>query len=132
MTHTAPAFRQFLGFAQFRLRFFALALLLIAISAALEIPRQALAGDADEKTLTTTYFTITYPAGEEKTAAWYASFADQVNATVSEMLGAEPLQNLSLHIYATEAEYTQANPMAEFHPGIMAHAIPQDKAIGVA
>src|SRR5438874_9715720 len=46
---------------------------------------------ADEQQLTTKYFTIYYPDGEARTAAWYASFADDVDAAVSELLGADPV-----------------------------------------
>src|SRR5262249_39757250 len=38
----------------------------------------------------------------------------------------------TLHIYATEAEYQAANPLAEIHPDILAHAIPDRKEVGVA
>jgi hypothetical protein len=82
--------------------------------------------------ISTEYFTISYPKGEEKTARWYASFADDVNREVSYLLGAEPASGLTLRIYATEPDYMRANPMAEFHPGILAHAIPEEKLIGVA
>jgi hypothetical protein len=94
-------------------------------------PTAATADDGQGR-LTTRYFTILYPTGEEKTAQWYAGFADEVSSSVSELLGADPVSGLTLHIYNTEAEYTQANPQAEIHPGIMAHAIPQRKEIGVA
>ncbi|MFL5734831.1 MAG: peptidase MA family metallohydrolase [Chloroflexia bacterium] len=82
--------------------------------------------------LSTKYFTINYPEGESKTAAWYASFADDVDVAVSDLLGSEPVTDLTLNIYATESEYARVNPMAEFHPGIMAHAIPERKELGVA
>ncbi len=87
---------------------------------------------AEESQRTTDYFTIFYPPGEEKTADWYAAFIDEVDRAVSELLGAEPITGLTLHIYATEPDYFQANPMAELHPGILAHAIPERKEIGVA
>src|SRR5438874_2694696 len=108
MTHTAPAFLT-------PLRILALFLLLalpiadcgLRIAEASNALEPLRITQADQ-TLTTKYFTITYPAGEEKTANWYAGFADEVDAAVSELLGAEPVQNLSLHIFATEEEYTQA------------------------
>src|SRR5690242_6667499 len=95
-------------------------------------PRPTAAADDGQGRLTTRYFTILYPQGEEKTAQWYAGFADEVSSSVSELLGADPVSGLTLQIYNTEAEYTAANPQAELHPGIMAHAIPQRKEIGVA
>src|ERR1043165_2769041 len=58
------------------------------------------------------YFTILYPAGEEQTASWYAGFADDVDTAVSDLLGAAPVSGITLHIYATEAEYQAANPVA--------------------
>ena len=82
--------------------------------------------------LQTRYFTIIYPPGEEKTAEWYAGFADEVNVAVSELLGADPVEGLTLQLYASESEYQQANPLAGLHPGILAHAIPEEKEIGVA
>jgi tetratricopeptide (TPR) repeat protein len=85
-----------------------------------------------EESRTTDFFTIFYPPGEEKTALWYAGFIDEVDRAVSELLGAEPVRGMTLHIYATEPDYWQANPMAELHPGILAHAIPERKEIGVA
>jgi hypothetical protein len=85
-----------------------------------------------EQQLATDYFTIYYPQGEEKTAQWYASFADEVDVAVSDLLGAQPVEGLTLRIYATEPDYMRANPMAELHPGILAHAIPEQKEIGVA
>jgi hypothetical protein len=105
---------------------FALVLLL-----ALVLPQAAHAAPS-QGSQQTRYFTILYPAGEEKTAEWYASFADDVNVSVSELLGADPVTGLTLHIYATEREYQEANPMAGLIPGIMAHAIPEQKEIGVA
>ncbi len=85
-----------------------------------------------EQHISTRYFLISYPGGEEKAANWYAGFVDDVDTSVSELLGAQPVEGLTMRIYATEAEYTQANPMAEIHPGILAHAIPERKEIGVA
>ena len=146
MTTTAPRFR-------FRLR--AALLLLLAIStmasAPLAHPTSALAAQdpsaprpssfvlrpssapaLQEATRTTDYFTIYYPKGEEKTALWYAGFVDEVNRAVSELLGAQPLAGMSLYIYATEPDFWRANPMAEMHPGILAHAIPERKEIGVS
>lgn len=87
---------------------------------------------ADEATRTTDYFTIYYPAGEEKTAEWYAGFIDEVDRAVSELLGKDPITEMTLRIYATEPDYFEANPLAEVHPGILAHAIPERKEIGVA
>ncbi len=141
MTTTSPRFR-------FRLHAALLLLLAISISAPLAPPTQALAApglastaypssgafaqSSQEATRSTDYFTIFYPPGEEKTALWYAGFIDEVNRAVSELLGAEPVRGMTLHIYATEPDYWQANPMAELHPGILAHAIPERKEIGVA
>lgn len=108
---------------------------LIVAFASLLSPALALrsfAQSTDEKTLTTDYFTIIYPAGEEESAKWYADFADDVNASVCEMLGNDPITGLTLHIYATEADYIAANPIAADHAGIMAHAIPGKLEIGVA
>lgn len=90
------------------------------------------AAQGGRQSLSTKYFTIFYPPGEKKTAEWYASFADTVNVSVSDLLGAEPVSDLTLTIYATEAEYARANPLAETHSGILAHAIPDRKEIGVA
>ncbi|HKP51365.1 MAG TPA: hypothetical protein VJ183_01790 [Chloroflexia bacterium] len=98
------------------------------IYSALRTPHSAL----EEATQTTDYFIIFYPPGEEKTALWYAGFIDEVDRAVSELLGAEPVGGMTLNIYATEPDYWQANPMAELHPGILAHAIPERKEIGVA
>jgi len=89
-------------------------------------------GQSGQEKIATKYFTIYYPQGEEKSAQWYAAFADDVDVSVSDLLGAPPVQGIVMRIYATEAEYMQANPMAELHPGILAHAIPELKEIGVA
>ncbi len=100
-----------------------------ALASQSAVPSSAL---SDQATHTTLYFTIYYPKGEEKTAAWYAGFVDEVDSAVSELLGTDPVENMSLFIYATEPDYFRANPMAEQHPGILAHAIPERKEIGVA
>lgn len=105
----------------------ALFLLLFVLS-----PAHVLAQRNGVNVLSTKYFTIYYPTAEEKSAAWYAGFADEVNEAVADILGSEPIWGLKLRIFNTEAEYGQANPMAELHPGIMAHAIPERKEIGVA
>src|SRR5947208_3254181 len=63
-----------------------------------------------EQHISTHYFSVSYPQGEEKAANWYAGFVDDVDISVSELLGAQPVEGLKLTIYATEAEYTQANP----------------------
>jgi Peptidase MA superfamily len=55
-----------------------------------------------------------------------------VDDGVSEMLGSDPLTGLTLHIYATEADYIAANPAAADHAGIMAHATPNQLEVGVA
>ncbi len=107
--------------------FSALFLLLFVLS-----PARALAQRSDVKVLSTKYFTIYYPPAEEKSAAWYGGFADEVNEAVADLLGSEPVQGMKLLIFNTESEYGQANPMAELHPGIMAHAIPEQREIGVA
>src|SRR4051794_26749460 len=90
------------------------------------------AADSADQQISTRYFTIIYPAGEEVTATWYAGFVDDVDTAVSELLGSDPVSGLTLHIYATEAEYQAANPLAEIHPDILAHAIPDRKEVGVA
>jgi hypothetical protein len=110
--------------------------LLIVVPATLVLPAQVgrayAQSSTEEKTLETSYFTIIYPVGEEASAEWYAGFADDVNEAVCEMLGSSPISGLTLHIYATEADYIAANPMAGEHAGIMAHAIPGELEIGVA
>src|SRR4051812_37635316 len=122
MTHNVFAYRLWLRFLTF---FF---LLISAL-----VPGAVLAdGNSAQQHISTRYFVINYPSGEDKTANWYAGFADDVNASVSDLLGSEPLTGLTLNIYATEAEYTQVNPLAELHPGILAHSIPEIKEIGVA
>ncbi len=121
MTNSAKLFG-----TRFQALFFALLLLACVL-----LPSRALA-QSDTQLLSTTYFTIFYPHGEEKAAAWYAGFADDVDQAVSDMLGSEPVLGIRLRIYATEADYSRANPMAETHPGIMAHAIPELKEVGVA
>lgn len=95
-------------------------------------PAQALAQRGNNSRLSTEYFTIFYPAAEEKSANWYAGFADQVNEEVSDLLGTEPIRGMRLLIINSEAELVRENPMAGLHPGIMAHAIPERKEIGVA
>jgi hypothetical protein len=105
----------------------ALFLLLLVLS-----PARVLAQRSNVNVLSTKYFSIYYPPAEEKSAAWYAGFADEVNESVADLLGSRPVQSMKLLIFDTEAEYGRANPMAELHPGIMAHAIPERREIGVA
>ncbi|HEX8218224.1 MAG TPA: hypothetical protein VF914_03310 [Chloroflexia bacterium] len=105
----------------------ALFLLLFVLS-----PAHALAQRGNNNVLRTKYFNIFYPTAEEKSAAWYAGFADEVNEAVADLLGSQPVSGMKLLIFNTEAEYARANPMAELHPGIMAHAIPEQREIGVA
>src|SRR5438105_5532722 len=88
-----------------RLRFFALFLLLVSAL----VPGVALA-QANQH-ISTRYFIISYPRGEQKAADWYAGFVDEVDISVSELLGAQPVEGLTLTIYATEADYTRANPI---------------------
>ena len=121
----------------FQSRLFPRLLLLLAaiLPAAIVLPSSALAQTTPatgEKTLTTKYFTIIYPDGEAASAQWYAGFIDDVDDGVSEMLGSTPLIGLTLHIYATEADYIAANPAAADHAGIMAHATPDKLEVGVA
>ena len=106
--------------------------LALSVLALLAIPRPAAVLAQSEQSISTQYFTIYYPDGEEQTAEWYASFADEVNASVSELLGAEPVQSMTLRIYGSESEYRQANPIAGLHPGVLAHAIPDLNEVGVA
>src|SRR5947209_3937586 len=105
-----------------------IALLLLLVGS---LPQAAQAAPPARR-LDTHYFTIFYPPGEEQTAQWYAGFADEMDVAVSEMLGADPVSGITLDIYATEAEYQQANPAAGLLPGILAHAIPEQKEVGVA
>ena len=114
-----------------RLRFFALLLaIVLALPAAAASAQISSAGP--DKILSTKYFKIFYPPSEDATANWYAGFVDDMDTAVSDLLGSEPVANISLTIYATEADYSRANPMAEYHPGILAHAIPDRGEIGVA
>jgi hypothetical protein len=111
-------------------------ILFLVLPPAVLVPTRAFAQsnpqpDGAQK-LQTKYFTIYYPAGEQATANWYASFADDVDAAVSEMLGADPVGGLTLSIYDTEADYIAANPAAGSEPGIMAHSVPSKKEVGVA
>ena len=128
MTHTAPLIPHPAS-RSVPLRYLFAALFVLC---SLIVPTRTFAARQGEQQLSTKYFTIYYPDGEAKTAAWYASFADDVDTAVSELLGAEPVTEITLHIYATEAEYAEVNPLAGFHPGIMAHAIPEQRELGVA
>jgi hypothetical protein len=107
-------------------------LLFLPLSVSLAIVQPTYAQSAGDQRLETEYFTIYYPSGEEEAAEWYAGFADDVNTAVAEMLGQEPVSGLTLRIYATEADYIAANPAAEQHAGILAHAIPDQLEVGVA
>ncbi len=120
MTHTTRIFR-WLGL-----------LCALATLLALAPALPTWAADPADQQISTRYFTIIYPPGEDETATWYAGFVDDVDTAVSELLGAEPVSGLTLHIYATEDEYQAANPLAEVHPDILAHAIPDRKEVGVA
>src|SRR5687768_1129682 len=100
--------------------------------ALLAIPRPVAVLAQSEQSITTQYFTIYYPEGEERTAQWYAGFADEAHVSVSELLGADPLYGMTLRIYGSEAEYRRANPIAGLHPGVLAHAIPELNEVGVA
>jgi hypothetical protein len=121
----------------FHSRLFPSLLILLAaiVPAVIALPspaRAQTAPSAGENTFTTKYFTIIYPDGELASAQWYAGFIDDVDEGVSEMLGSNPLTGLTLHIYATEADYIAANPAAGDHAGIMAHANPDKREVGVA
>jgi hypothetical protein len=111
-------------------------ILFLVLPSAVLVPTRALAQSASQpagsQQLKTKYFTIYYPSGEQDTANWYASFIDDVDAAVSEMLGADPVGGLTLSIYDTEADYIAANPAAGSEPGIMAHSVPSKKEVGVA
>lgn len=115
-----------------RVRLHLPALFLLVLSLSVVLTGHAHAQSSPDQQLKTKYFTIFYPKGEEDTASWYASFADDVSAAVSEMLGQEPVAGLTLRIYTTEAEYIAANPAAGDEPGIMAHAVPSELEVGVA
>lgn len=111
----------------------ALCAFLLPASAGAFVPRGvAAAGTGADHVLTTEYWSILYPQGEDASAKWYAGFADDVDKAVSDMLGSPPVTGLKLHIYNSEAEYEAANPLAAQEPGIMAHAIPEERAVGVA
>jgi len=111
-------------------------ILSLIIPSAVLLPARAFAQSASHSDGTqqfrTKYFTIYYPNGEQDTANWYAGFADDVDAAVSEMLGEDPVGGLTLSIYDTEADYIAANPAAASEPGIMAHSVPSKKEVGVA
>src|SRR5688500_18129202 len=102
------------------------------ILALLALPRPATVLAQNEQSISTQYFTIYYPEGEEQTAQWYAGFADEVHVSVSQLLGAEPVYGMKLRIYGSESEYRRANPIAGLHPGVLAHAIPELNEVGVA
>jgi hypothetical protein len=114
-----------------RPRLLTLILLLVLLTVVL-LPSRALAQSAPDQQFQTKYFTIYYPKGEQDTASWYAGFADDVDAAVSELLGQDPVTGITLSIYDTEAGYISANPAAASEPGIMAHSVPSSKEVGVA
>ena len=99
-------------FASHRWRWVGFLLLLSGLVAG---PRPAAADDGTGR-LSTRYFTIFYPAGEEQTAQWYAGFADDVDSGVSEMLGAEPIAGITLRIYDTEADIPAGQPRGRVAP----------------
>ena len=83
--------------ARSRLRLLALFLLLPLVALAqLHLPQPTFAQSSGEQPrLETEYFTIFYPEGEEDAASWYASFADDVNVAVAEMLGEKAVTGLT-------------------------------------
>lgn len=127
MTHSSSSTLRVWTLLLFSLLLF----LTVALPGRAQASQPAQSTEPEQERISTTYFTIYYPDGEEETATWYAGYADDVNVMVSELLGAEPVKGLTLRIFATEEEYIAVNPLAETH-SILAHAIPAKKEIGVA
>jgi hypothetical protein len=92
------------------------------------------AGVAAEEwqTRPTRYFTLYYAAQDAATAEQYAAFVDDLYTDVATLFDHGPSAPVPLRLYSTVDAYGEANPIARFVSGVVAHADPRRGEIGVA
>jgi hypothetical protein len=98
-----------------------LALGLLALGA-LTPARAARAQAQEPGVITTRYTSIRYAAGEQALAAWYASFVDDMDASVSALLGADPLTGLIIRITPTPRQFRFTDSSFPINPSAVGGA----------
>ncbi|MBX5490407.1 MAG: hypothetical protein IRZ14_04555 [Chloroflexi bacterium] len=108
-----------------------IALAVCVLLGALIAPAPSAAAE-DWQTRTTQHFIIYYAPADAGTAQQYAAFVDDLYAYVAMLFDHGPSAPVPLRLYSTVDAYGEANPVARFVSGVVAHADPRRGEIGIA
>jgi Peptidase MA superfamily len=80
----------------------------------------------------TEQFVLRYRDADPAEVDWYAAAADDAYRFVSEVFGYSPEPGIVLVFHSDEASYVEMNPLAGRAEGVLAHARPSSREIGLA
>jgi hypothetical protein len=75
---------------------------------------------------------VLYAPGHEAEARWYGAFVSQSYDYVREVFGLDRRPGFFVKLYPDEASYAEANPVAGREHGVLAHARPAGREVGLA
>jgi len=80
----------------------------------------------------TEHLVLRYTAGDEAEVGWYGEFVEDIYRQVSDIFGQEGRPGIVVTFYPDEAAYAVANPLARGEDGVLAHARPLTREVGLA
>jgi hypothetical protein len=105
---------------------------LVAPTAHAQSPGGGAIADDEWQRRDTTYFTIYYTAAETDAVDRYAAVADSLYEYVAAAFDHGPTPPVPLRLYPNTRAYANANPIARYVEGVVAHADTRAGEIGVA
>lgn len=80
----------------------------------------------------TEHLVLRYRAGDEVEVDWYAEFVEGAYRRVVDVFGDETRPGIVLQFYPDERSYAAVNPLAAREDGVLAHARPATREVGLA
>ena len=80
----------------------------------------------------TEYLVLRFTPTDEAEVGWYGAFVEDVYRHVSDIFGDQPRPGVVVTFYPDEGAYAEANPLAGREDGVLAHARPLTREIGLA
>jgi hypothetical protein len=75
---------------------------------------------------------VQYAPGHEAEARWYGAFVSHSYDYIREVFGLDRRPGFFVKLYPDEASYAEANPVAGREHGVLAHARPAGREVGLA
>ena len=106
--------------------------LLLATTILLGPTAPAVAAEPEWVERQTEHLVLRFAPADDAEVLWYAGFVEDAYRYVVDVFGHEPRPGIVLTFYSDEDAYAAANPLAGREEGVLAHARPGSREIGLA